>query len=62
MAIEMEDRGKSLVSCTDIVGDKIADIPIHDRLHRSSPEGEDELENGSEKGTDLEDGNIPSKR
>ena len=62
MAIETEDKGKSLVSYTDIVEDTIEDIPIHDQLHRPSPDCEDELENGTEKGNDSGDGNAPPKR
>ena len=60
MAIETEDRGKSLISYADIVEAELEDIPIYDQLHHSSPEG-DELENGTEKGSDLGDGNLPPK-
>ena len=60
--VERETSGKSFISYADIVEAEVEDIRIHDRLHRSNPEREDELDNGTEKGSDLGDGNLPPKR
>jgi hypothetical protein len=61
MVVVRETTGKSLISYADIVEAEVEDIPIHDRLHHSSSEGEDEHENGTEKGSDLGDGNLAPK-
>ena len=59
MVIEKESKGKSLVSYADIVGGEFEDVPVHDQFDRSPPQGEDELENGSGKSSDSEEGNLP---
>ena len=60
--VERETSGKTFISYADIVEAEVEDIRIHDQLHHSSPEGEDELENGTEKGNDSGNGNAPPKR
>ena len=59
--IEKESCGKYLVSYADIVGGEFEDVPVHDQFDHSPPEGEDELENGSGKSSDSEEGNLPLK-
>ena len=56
IVIEKESMYKSLVSYADIVGGEVEDVPVHDQFDRS--QGEGELENGSWKSSDSEEGNL----